>query len=123
MSSILIADKSQDVLEVMKVLLEKDGYEIKPVLSEKILFKELEHAIADIILLDTSFSGDKGKEICKEIKSNRKTRNIPIILMSTNDKLLSDHEECGAIDVLSKPFHFRDLKKKIKSVLELIDAD
>ena len=122
MFTILIADNSLDVLEVMKILLEMDGHEIKTAQNKEILLKQLRLSVPDLIIIDTFLDGRKGKEICKEVKNNEVAKNIPIILMSTNEKILSDYEECGAIDILPKPFQNTELKKKIKDAIALVKA-
>ncbi|MDQ6755516.1 MAG: hypothetical protein M3004_01130, partial [Bacteroidota bacterium] len=61
-----------------------------------------------------------GKEICKELKANEYTKNIPVILMSASPKLLLNHEECGATDTIAKPFHLNEVSEKISSVLKML---
>ena len=119
MACILIADSSRDILEVMGYLLGMEGDEIKVAVNKEVLFAQIAISIPNLIILDTFLEGGKGKEICKEINSNETLKNVPIILMSTNEKILNDYKDCGAIDILTKPFHFPELKKKIKSALEL----
>ena len=48
-----------------------------------------------------------------------KAQNIPIILMSTNEKILIDYDQCGAVDIIPKPFNASELIGKIKSALDI----
>ena len=119
MSRILIADNSSDVLDVMGILLKIYGHEIKTAINKKSLLAQIRISVPDLIILDTFLEGGKGKEICKEIRSNVNTTNIPIILMSTNEKQLNDYNECGAVDILPKPFDGSELKRIINSALNV----
>ncbi len=70
----------------------------------------------DLIMLDVLLKGTDGRGLCHEIRTVDKT--TPIILMSANPKYLEDYEECGASDVIEKPFEISSVLKKIKALLE-----
>lgn len=75
----------------------------------------------DIILLDIMMPDIDGYEVCRELKSNPKTKNIPIIFVTAKD---NDADEeyglnLGAIDYITKPFNKAIVKLRIKNHLEL----
>ncbi len=75
----------------------------------------------DIILLDIMMPDIDGYEVCRELKSNPKTKNIPIIFVTAKD---NDEDEeyglnLGAIDYITKPFNKAIVKLRIKNHLEL----
>ena len=121
MADILIVDDSPEILEAMEFILhELHGYEVKTATSERSMIEVLKNFTPDVILLDILLSGDNGREICKELKNNDTTKHIPVILMSASTKLLTNPEECGATDIIAKPFHMIEMTDKVKSVLKVL---
>jgi len=117
-TKILIADDSQDLLEALKIFLEGKFYNVCSAITKESLETELKHFKPEIILLDIYIKGiGDGREICRTIKSNKETENIPIILMSADYKALEDYEKCLADTVIEKPFNLSELIKKIESLL------
>ena len=119
MAKILIVDDSNELLEVLQYFLEDAGHTVDIILSGAILNERLDSFKPDLIILDVLLQKENGREICKTLKNNPSTKNIPIILMSASDKSLENFRECGADDVLSKPFDLMDIISKIKDVLNL----
>lgn len=121
MADILIVDDSPEILEVMKFILQElQSYDVRTANSESEMKAELLKFTPDVILLDILLSGDNGREICRELKDDEATKHIPIILMSASAKLLQHPEECGATDIIAKPFHMNEMTDKVKAVLKLL---
>jgi DNA-binding response OmpR family regulator len=120
MANILIVDDSRDILEVMQSVLEIDGHEVRCATGKSQMIFALTEFKPDIIIIDIILNGDNGRDVCKELKANEDTKDIPVMLMSASPALLNDHKECGAADVISKPFHLSDLTDKITSLLKLL---
>lgn len=118
MATILIVDDSSDLHQAMRFILELDGHVIKTATSKALLMEELKQYVPDIIMLDVQLNGENGREICREIKANNNTSNVPVILMSANEIVLNDYQECGATGVIDKPFSLPELTEKINSVLK-----
>lgn len=118
MAIILIVDDSSDLHQAMRFILELDGHVIKTATSKALLMEELKQYVPDIIMLDVQLNGENGREICREIKANNNTSNVPVILMSANEIVLNDYQECGATGVIDKPFSLPELTEKINSVLK-----
>jgi DNA-binding response OmpR family regulator len=118
MATILIVDDSTDLHQAMSFILELEGHTIKTAASKELLMEELKAATPDVIMLDVQLNGDNGRDICREIKGNTDTSEVPVILMSANDITLKNYEECGATGVIDKPFSLSELTDKIRSVLK-----
>ena len=75
--------------------------------------------IPDIILLDMLMPGVDGFEVCRRLKSDEKTKDIPIIAVTVlkDPKEIKKMNSCGIADYISKPFKSEDLVKKIKEHL------
>lgn len=75
----------------------------------------------DLILLDTTLSGDDGYTVCRTLKSDRLTERVPIILLAdhANSADRSKGLQAGAEDVLSKPFHRIELLLRVESLVRI----
>src|SRR5438132_6512640 len=110
MANILLVDDSEEILEAMQYILhDLYGYGVRTANSEKTLLNELKDFVPDVILLDVLLMGEDGREICRSLRENEKTKDIPIILMSATPKLLQDYESCGANEIITKPFHLSEI--------------
>ncbi len=119
-AKILIADDSLDLLDALKLFLEERSYRVCTVFSEELFTSELKNFKPDVIILDVRVKsmGD-GREICRSIKSDNETKNIPVILMSADYKALENYKECSADAVIEKPFNLLELTKQIESVVNV----
>ena len=106
---ILVVDDSQAILDVISVALEAEGYEVTTRLTGAYL-RQMERDLPDLILLDVLLSGEDGGEICQYLKSDERTRHIPLILISAHAGLPETATQCGADGFLVKPFHLHELR-------------
>jgi CheY-like chemotaxis protein len=107
---ILVADDEEDVLVLMQSILARDGFEVKVSPNGKNIIELVNRHPPDIILLDIHMQGVDGEEICKELKCNKSTRKIPVILFSANADIDTIAASCGADDYLLKPFNANTAK-------------
>lgn len=105
---ILIVDDSQAILDVMSLALRAEGYEVATSLTGA-CFQHMGPDLPDLILLDVLLSGEDGGEICQRLKSDERTRHIPLILISAHTGLPETSAKCGADGYLVKPFHLNEL--------------
>ena len=119
---ILIVDDSPENIDVLGELLRHD-YTIKAVTNGP---KALEIATStspapDLILLDVMMPGMDGYEVCRRLKADKVTRNIPIIFVTTLDEM-EDEEyglKLGAVDYIKKPFSSPIVRARVYSHLQL----
>src|SRR4051812_29737090 len=109
---IVITDDDPGVLEIFKIIFEKEGFETITLSSPKPLLQN-EYLDADIYLLDKQLSGSDGIEICKYLKQNEQTRNKPVLIISANPNARIASEEAGADDFIEKPFLKKELLAKV----------
>lgn len=117
---VLIVDDSIINIKIMLRILE-DDYEILYATSgEEALSLVLLYNV-DIILLDVLMPGLDGYEVCKRLKSQPLTENIPIIFVSGMSNVDDETKglEAGAIDYIVKPFNTTIVKMRVKNHLEL----
>lgn len=113
---IMIAEDNIDILDVMKIIFEDAGYGVITTINGKILL-DMKKALPDLILLDIWMSDIDGTVICKKLKSQNKTKQIPIIICSANSETEKLSRECGATDFITKPFEIDELLAKVKNIL------
>ncbi len=118
MNKILIVDDSTDLLEVFPWILQRKGYNTATTFSRNGLFNHLSNFTPSLIIMDVQLNGENGRDICKELKSNDAMKHIPVILCSGNPDSLRNYAECGADDVLEKPFATLNLINKIEKLLD-----
>jgi CheY-like chemotaxis protein len=108
MKKILVADDDPGIVDVMQIVLEGGGYEVITTLNGKHV-KKLCNEKPDLIFLDIWMSGIDGKIVCKELKADPQTKNIPVVMFSANRDTKEITSECGAEDFILKPFDIKDL--------------
>lgn len=106
---ILVAEDDKAIIEVVKIILENDGYEVLTADQGEIVHKTIKEHKPDVILLDIWLYGEDGGQIARHIKTKSATSHIPIILMSANNETEKITKEVGANDFLLKPFNIDDL--------------
>lgn len=115
-AKILIVDDDINICELLRLYLEKDGFEAEVVTDGLNAINAFNTINPDLVLLDIMLPGMDGWQICREI---RKTSQTPIIMLTakteTFDKVLG--LELGADDYIAKPFETKEVVARIKAVL------
>lgn len=113
---ILVADDDQAILDVMKLMLEDEGYDVETSVDGETIYK-MERDYPDLLLLDIWMSGCDGRDICKYVKAHELTRDIPVLMFSANKDGAKIAREAGAEDFIAKPFEMDELLSKIKTMV------
>lgn len=111
--TVLVADDDAAITESVTFMLEEAGYAVMTADTEEGIFKAIQTPV-DVLLLDIRMSGIDGREICRLLKKNPKTHDIPTIMVSANRDTAHIARDCGADDYLAKPFEMEELLEKIK---------
>ena len=128
--SILVVDDEDDISELIRYNLAKAGYRVTCVATGEDGLAIAKSVTPDLIILDLMLPGIDGLDVCKSLKMEAGTKNIPIIMVTArgDEADVVTGLELGADDYLSKPFSPRVLLARIKSVLrrrkaEAVDAN
>jgi len=105
---ILLAEDDPDIRFILNMVLQGAGYEVEPMPTGNAIVEE-RHNWPDLFILDKALPTIDGFAICKYLKINRETRDIPIIMISSYHKLKSKAQELGVADFLEKPFDIKEL--------------
>jgi two-component system phosphate regulon response regulator PhoB len=119
-SRVLIIEDEPDIRKTIDYNLSKESYEVIQAAS----IEEGEKAIAsnkiDVIILDLMLPDGSGLTLCRDIKSEPSTKNIPVIILTAKteevDRLVGF--ELGADDYVTKPFSVRELILRVKAILK-----
>ncbi len=118
MKKILVVDDEEDIREIIRFNLEKNGYSVVEANSGEDALLKASAEKLDMIILDVMMENMDGIEVCKRVRSNSKTKNIPLIFLSAKseeiDKVLG--LEMGGDDYLTKPFSNRELVSRVKAL-------
>ena len=120
-ATILIVDDATTNIEILYELL-KNEYDIKAAKSgKKALEIARDYIKPDLILLDVVMPGIDGYEVCKTLKNNQSTQNIPIIFVTGNGSSVDEERglNMGAVDYIRKPFHDSVVKARVKNHINL----
>jgi DNA-binding response OmpR family regulator len=109
MKKILVCDDDRSILEVIKIILEENGFGVLTLQTGKGILKKVKDYRPDLILLDIWMPGIDGKEITKLFKKDKDTKDIPIIIISALNETQKLSKNIGADGFLSKPFEMTDL--------------
>jgi two-component system phosphate regulon response regulator PhoB len=105
MTRILAVDDDKDILEVLQYILEDSGYQVETLANGQYIFDKIKQNPPDLILLDIMLGNLDGRDLCRKVKSNIDTRNIPVILISASHDVSQSLNQIGAPDdFIAKPF-------------------
>ena len=116
---ILVVDDEEDILELVRYNLVREGYAVVCALSGEEALKAANSDPVDLIVLDLMLPGIDGLEVARRLKQNADTKEIPIVMLTAKGEEadIVTGLELGADDYLTKPFSPRILIARIKAVL------
>jgi DNA-binding response OmpR family regulator len=110
---IMIADDDPGIVDAVEMLLEFEGYTVTSTVDGSTVL-DMKEELPDLLLLDIWMSGEDGRDICKKLKSENITKDIPVIMISASRDIKESAMAAGADDFLAKPFEMDELLKKIE---------
>jgi len=119
---ILIVDDEKLNIELAAIYLKEDGYRLSFALNAKSAIESVIKNSIDLILLDINMPGKDGFEVCKLLKEDPKTKDIPVVFLTaqTDIEYISRAFEVGGVDYISKPFNGVELKARVKTHLQTV---
>ncbi|RJQ36066.1 response regulator [Candidatus Microgenomates bacterium] len=114
MNKIWVLDDDLSILEVIKIVLEDEGYKVLAMSDGKNFNKKLKKELPDLILLDIWMPGMDGNEIVKRLKKQESTKNINVVIISALTDARKIAKEAGADNFLRKPFEICELLNVVK---------
>lgn len=121
LKDILIVDDTPDNLRVLDAILKNQGYKVRKALNGQIALNACQIAAPDLILLDIIMPGINGYEVCRRLKEDAKTCEIPVIFISAIDDAMDKVKafDVGGVDYIGKPFQEAEVLARIEHQLHL----
>jgi two-component system phosphate regulon response regulator PhoB len=118
-ATILIVDDEEDIRELVELNLAQEGYKVLSCETGEQALETAAYKLPDLIILDLMLPGIDGLEVCKKLKSNIKTENIPIIMLTAKGEEtdIVTGLELGADDYVTKPFRGKVLVARVRRIL------
>ncbi len=118
---VLIVDDEPSTRFLLKATLKMEGYDISVVSNGQDALLEIEKFPPDVILLDVMMPGMTGFEICQLLKTDKRWKHVPIILLTAlaGKKDLTRGFDIGADDFIQKPFDTVELVARVRSMLRI----
>lgn len=119
MKKILAIDDTEIILELLKLHLEKEGYDVQTYNNPEKAMLQIADEPFDLILLDIMMPGTNGLDVLKFIKQQEKNRFTPVVMLTAKDDMNSirDCLNNGALEYMTKPFNIISVKKRIAQLL------
>lgn len=117
---ILIVDDDVDSLKLIGLMLQRNGYDVIAAQNGGQALAKATNELPDLIILDVMMPDMNGYDVCRRLRSNPTTQEIPII-MFTAKTLIDDKVagfEAGADDYLTKPTHPAELASRVRAILQ-----
>ena len=119
---VLIVEDEKALAEILEYNFKKEGYAVDTASDGEIALDKIIFKAPDLVILDWMLPKLSGIELCKKVRSNKKIKNIPIIMLTARgeeeDRLKG--LEMGADDYVTKPFSINELLARAKAVLKRI---
>jgi len=116
---ILVVDDEQDILELIRYNLSREGYQLDTVTTGEEALKIARDRHPDLIILDLMLPGIDGLDVCRLLKGETRTSGIPIIMLTAKgeDSDVVTGLELGAEDYMTKPFSPKVLIARVRNIL------
>ena len=119
--SILLVDDSEENLKLLADTLMREGYRVRPARSGRMALESAKRRPPDLVLLDIRMPEMDGFEVCRQLKSDPCTADVPVIFISAVEELGDKIKafDTGGVDYITKPFQEREILSRVKTHLML----
>jgi two-component system alkaline phosphatase synthesis response regulator PhoP len=124
-AKILVVDDEEDIRELVELNLSQEGFKIISCESGEEALEKAGAELPDLIILDLMLPGIDGLAVCKKLKSNLKTENIPVVMLTARGEETDvvTGLELGADDYVTKPFSGKVLVARVRRLLRKASVD
>ncbi|RPI36759.1 MAG: response regulator [Nitrospiraceae bacterium] len=120
-TKILIVDDTIDTVELLRKRLRSEGYETSEAYDGEECLIRVDEVSPDLIILDVMMPKLNGYEVCKRLKSDENTKYIPVLMLTAKSEVSDKIKglDIGADDYLAKPFDYKELSARVRSLLKI----
>ncbi len=118
-STVLVIDDQENIIEFIKLGLKYEGFLVESAADGPQGLAAAQRINPDLIILDLMLPGIDGLEVCRRLRANPTTKDIPILMLTAKDDVRDRITglDTGADDYLTKPFSFEELVARIRAIL------
>lgn len=120
LANVLLVEDEKSIITLIKYNLEKEGFKVFCAETGEEALKIIKEKTLDVVILDWMLPDVSGIEVCRQIKKDKKLKNIPVLILTAkgepDDKIKG--LEVGADDYVTKPFNNKELLLRIKSLIK-----
>jgi two-component system response regulator MprA len=116
---VLVVDDEENIIELIRLGLRYEGFEVAVASDGEQALVQAQRLNPDLIILDILMPGIDGLEVCRRLRNNPTTSDIPILMLTAKDDVSERIAglQAGADDYLTKPFDFYELVERVKAIL------
>ena len=121
--SILVVDDTPENLRLLAGILTEQGYRVRSAANGTRALATIQKEAPDLILLDIMMPVMDGFEVCRQLKNNEQTQNIPVIFISALDEVFDKMTafSIGGVDFITKPFQIQEVVARVRTHLSIED--
>lgn len=118
---ILLVDDTPENLRLLSSTLKRKGYDVRSSINGRMALSVIHNIMPDLVLLDIMMPGLDGYEVCKRLKQDERTRDIPIIFISAISDVLDKVKafQAGGVDYITKPFQIEEVLVRVENQMRL----
>jgi DNA-binding response OmpR family regulator len=116
MKHIIIADDDPAMRDIFEIIFQRNGYKITIYSNGEALMKN-GFELPNLFILDKQLSGVNGFDVCRYLKSQELTKNIPVLITSASPYIADAATEAGANAFIEKPFKIKELINTVERIL------
>ena len=122
MSLIYILEDDKNIQEIESYAIKGNGYDVRAFDDAQAFDRGMQERKPDLLLLDVMLPGEDGLSVLKRIRSNKDTKELPVILVTAKDSEIDTVRglDLGADDYITKPFGVMELMSRIKAIMRRI---
>jgi len=120
-NEILIVEDTSASLKLLSDILTSEGYTVRPASDGELALRSMQAKLPSLVLLDIRMPGIDGYEVCRRLKADERTNDIPVIFLSSLADVVDKVRgfELGAVDYITKPYNREELLVRVKTHLDL----
>src|SRR5260370_31385561 len=118
-TKVLVIDDAENIVEFVKLGLKYEGFEVEGASNGPEGLAAAQRLDPALVILDLMLPGIDGLEVCRRLRSNPTTQDVPILMLTAKDEIRDRVVglETGADDYLTKPFDFEELVARVKAII------
>jgi len=125
MKRALVVEDDPDIVELIEHYLETEGFEVQAVADGRQALERIRAESQDVVVLDLQLPGMDGLSLCAELRRDKRTRALPIIMLTARgdeaDRVVG--LEVGADDYVVKPFSPKELVARVRALMRRVERE